>query len=49
MTSNDQHNCSIIEEHNSNIFLNPSNLWDMDPAALNSLNHANDRDSLSNR
>ena len=32
--SNDQHNCFIEEQHKSNIFLNPYNLWDMVPAAL---------------
>ena len=47
--SNDQHNCSIDDEHNSNIFFNPYNLWDMVPAALMSLNHTNDRDSMSNQ
>ena len=34
ITSNDQHNCSIDEELTSNGFLNPYNLWDMDPALL---------------
>ena len=47
--SNDQHNCFIDEQHNSNIFLNPYNLWDMVPAALISLNLTNDRDSMSNQ
>ena len=32
--SNDRHNCFIDEQHNSNIFLNPYNSWDMVPAAL---------------
>ena len=32
--SNDQHYCSIDKEHTSNIFLNPFNLWDMDPPVL---------------
>ena len=27
--SNDQHTCSVDEQHSSNIFLNPYNLWDM--------------------
>ena len=47
--SNDQHNCSIIEQHSSNISLNPYNIWDMVPAALMSLNHTNDRYSMSNQ
>ena len=46
---NDWHNCFIDEQHNSNIFLNPCNLWDMVPAALMSLNHTNDRYSMSNQ
>ena len=46
---NDWHNCFIDEQHNSNIFLNPYNLWDMVPAALMSLNHTNDRYSMSNQ
>ena len=32
--SNDQHTCSVDEQHTSNIFLNPCNLWDIVPAAL---------------
>ena len=47
--SNDRHNCFIDEQHSSNIFLNPYNLWDMVPAALRSLNHTNDRYSMSNQ
>ena len=47
--SNDQNNCFIDEQHKSNIFLNPYNLWDMVPAALMSLNHTNDRFSMSNQ
>ena len=47
--SNDQHNCFIDEQHKSNIFLNPYNLWDMVPAALMSLNDSNDRYSMSNQ
>ena len=47
--SNDRHNCSIDQQHNSNIFLNPYSLWDMVPAALMSLNHNNDRYSMSNQ
>ena len=37
------------EQHNSNILLNPYNLWDMVPIALTSLNHNNDRYSISNQ
>ena len=37
------------EQHNSNIFLNPYNLWDMIPADIMSLNHTNDRYSMSNQ
>ena len=44
--SNDQHNCFIDKQH---IFPNPYNLWDMVPAALMSLNHTNDRCSMSNQ
>ena len=47
--SNDRHNCFIDKQHNSNIFLNPYNLWDMVPAALMSLNHTNGRYYMSNR
>ena len=47
--SNDRHNYFIDEQHSSNIFLNPYNLWDMVPAALMSLNHTNDRYSMSNQ
>ena len=46
---NDQHNCFIGEKHNSDVFLNTYNLWDMVPAALMSLNHTNDRYSMSNK
>ena len=49
ISSNDQHNCSIDEAHTSNIFLIPYSLWDMDPAALESLNHTKDRDSTSGK
>ena len=44
--SNDQHTCSVDEQHSSNFFLNPYNLWDMVPAALMSLNHTNDTYSM---
>ena len=37
-----QLNCSIDEQHSSNIVLNPYNFWDMVPAAFISLNHTND-------
>ena len=47
--SNDRHNCFIDEQQNSNIFLNPYNLWDTVAAALMSLNHSNDRHSMSNQ
>ena len=47
--SNDRHNCFVQEQHNSNIFLNPYNLWVMVPAALMSFNHTNDRCSMSNK
>ena len=47
--SNDRHNCFVDKQHSSNIFLNPYNLWDMVPAALKSLNHTNDRYSMSNQ
>ena len=40
--SNDQHTCFVDEQHSSNIFLNPYNLWGMVPAALMSLSHTND-------
>ena len=46
--SNDQHNCFIDEQYNSNIFLNSYNLLDLPPAGLMSLNHTNDRYSISN-
>ena len=47
--SNDQHVCPVDEQHGSNIFLTPYILWDMSPAALTSLNHNNDRYSISNQ
>ena len=47
--SNDQHNCSIDEQPSSKNFLNPYILEDMLPAALMSLNHTNDRYSMSNQ
>ena len=43
---NDKRNCFFDEQH---IFLNPYILWDMVPAALLSLNHTNDRYSMSNQ
>ena len=47
--SNDQHVCPVDEQHSSNIFLTAYILWDMSPAALTSLNHNNDRYSVSNQ
>ena len=47
--SNDQHNCFIVENHNTDISLNPYIFWYMVPAALMSLNHTNDRYSMSNK
>ena len=47
--SNDRHNCSFDQQHNSNNFLNPYNLWYMVPAALMSLNHTNDGYYMSNQ
>ena len=45
---NDQHKCSIDEQHTSNIFLNQYSLWDIVPAAaLLSLGHTNDTVSTS--
>ena len=47
--SNEQHKCSINEQHSSNNFLNPFNLWNMVPAALMSINHTNKRYFMSNQ
>ena len=47
--SNDHYTCSVDDQHSSNNFLNPYNLWDMVPAALMSLNHTNDTYSMSNQ
>ena len=47
--SNDQHTCFVDEQHSSNIFLNPYNLWDMVAAALMSLSHTNDTYSTFNQ
>ena len=47
--SNDQHTCSVDEQHSSNIFLNPYIFWDMVPIALMSLNHTNDTNSMFNQ
>ena len=49
LPSNDRHNCLFDEQHNSSIFLNPHNLWDMVPADLMSLSHTNDIYSISNQ
>ena len=46
---NDQHTCCVDEQHSSNIFLNPYNLWVMVPAALMSLSHTNDTYSMFNQ
>ena len=48
ITSNDQHHCCIDKEHTSDTFLNPFKICETDPAALKSLNHNNDGDSMSN-
>ena len=47
--SNDQHTCSVDEQHSSNIFLNPYNFRQMVPATLMSLNHTNDTFSMFNQ
>ena len=47
--SNGQDNCFNYEQHSSNIFLDPYNLWYAVPAALTSLNYTNDRYSMSNQ
>ena len=47
--SNDQHVCPVDEQHSSNIYLTPYILWDMSPAALMSLSHANDTYSMLNQ
>ena len=49
ISSNDQHTCFLDEQHSSNIFLNPYNLWGMVPAALMSLSHTNDAYSTFNQ
>ena len=47
--SSDQHTCSVDEQQNSNVSLNPYNLWDMFPAALMPLNHTNHTYSMFNQ
>ena len=47
--SNDQHTFLVDEQHSSNIFLYPYNLWDMVPADLMSLNRTNDIYSMFNQ
>ena len=47
--SNDQHLCPVDGQHSSNIFLTPYILWGVSPEALTSLNHNNDRYSISNQ
>ena len=46
--SNDQPNCSFVEKHTSNIFLNACNLRNMVPTAPLSLNPTNDSHSMYN-
>ena len=46
---NGQHDCSIDEQHTSNIVLNQYSLKDLDPAALVSFSLANVLDSLPNQ
>ena len=46
--SDDQYSYSIDKQHNCNIYLNQYNLWDMVPTTIMSLNHTNDRYSMSN-
>ena len=46
--SNDQRNSSFDEQYTYD-FLSPYNLWDMDPAAVMSLNHTNDWFCMSNQ
>ena len=41
--------CAVDEQHSSNIFLNPYNLWDLVPAALMSLSNTNDTYSMFNQ
>ena len=47
--SNDQHTCSVDEQHRSDIFLKTYILWDMIPAALMPLNRTNDTYTMFNR
>ena len=47
--SNDQHICSVDEQHSSYTFLKPYNFQNMAPAAFISLNHTNDTYSMSNQ
>ena len=47
--NNDQQRCFVDEQHSSNVFLNPQNLWVMVPAALFSFRHTNDTYSLFNQ
>ena len=49
ISSNDQHNCSDDEELFFDNFVNPNNLWHIDPAPIKSLNHTTDGDSMSNQ
>ena len=47
--NNNQRNSSEEEAHTSNIFVYPFSSWNMDPAALMTLNHTTDRDCMSNQ
>ena len=47
--TNNQHACSFDAQYSSITSLNPYNFWDMVPAALMSLNHTDDRYSMSNQ
>ena len=49
LPNNDQHNCFLDEQDNSNIFLNHYSLWDVAQAAFMSPNNTNDRYSISNQ
>ena len=47
--SNDQHTCCVDEQHSSNTFLNPYNLWEVVAAAPMSVNYTNDTYSMFNQ
>ena len=47
MPSYDQHYCCFYDKgHASNIFVDPYKLWDMDPAALSTLNYTPERNHM---